>query len=296
MSPRYAIYALPGAVAPDPLRRLAEAWIGRTVEGRTVEGRTTDDRGLGGLTDPAATPAVTPAGWTRDELDAITVDARRYGFHATLKAPFRLADGITADDLDDRVAQLAADLAPAVVPRIGLRLIDGFYALTAGDPAPGLHALADAVVRTLDDLRAPLTDADRARRHPERLSARQRELLDAWGYPYVFDEFLPHLTLTDRIAEPDRPRVSAALAEHFEGQLDRDVAVDALCVFVEPAPGSPFVLRSVHPLRGLLPHGPLDRAAGPFHHDPDLLDDNLLDVNPLTPPEPAAAGDREGEA
>lgn len=269
MSARYAIYALPGAVAPDPLRPLAEAWIGRTVDDRTT------------------TPVI-PTGWTRDELDAITVDPRRYGFHATLKAPFRLADQATADDLDDRVGRLAADLAPAVVPRIGLRLIDGFYALTAGDPAPGLHALADAAVRTLDDLRAPLTDADRARRHPERLSARQRELLDAWGYPYVFDEFLPHLTLTDRIAEPARPRVSTALADHFAGQLDRDVVVDALCVFVEPAPGRPFVLRSIHPLRGLVDNGLLDNE--PLIHVPDHTEDTR------TPPEPAVAGDREGEA
>ncbi|WOQ17889.1 DUF1045 domain-containing protein [Raineyella sp. W15-4] len=249
MTVRYAVYGLPGALTPDPLRLLAEAWIGRSVDGRPVT-------------------AAVPAGWTRDELDALTVDARRYGFHATLKAPFRLADGRDVAELDVRVARLAADLPPVVVPRIALRRLGGFYALIAGAPAPGLHALAAAVVRTLDDLRAPLTAADRARRHPERLSPRQRALLDTWGYPYVLDEFLAHLTLTDRIDERDRPRVSAALAEHFTGHLDRDVPFEALCVFVEPAPGAPFTLRSTHPLGG----------------------------TPTHPSEPAAAGHREGEA
>ncbi|MCL2466895.1 MAG: DUF1045 domain-containing protein [Micrococcales bacterium] len=236
---RYAVYLLPGALSPDPVRTLAESWLGRSVDGRFVD------------------PAV-PSGWTREQVDAITVDARRYGFHATLRAPFRLADDVTTGDLETRVSDLARHTASTTMPRLELVLLDGFYALVPGAPATGLDALAASVVRNTDDLRAPLTEAERARRRPERLTAAQRGLLDLWGYPYVLDEFRAHLTLTDHIAEVDRPRVGAALAEHFDGYLSggfagfgsRDVQVDALCVYSEPEPGAPFVLRSVHQLEG----------------------------------------------
>jgi len=244
---RYAVYALPGVLAPDPLRALAEAWIGRTVDGR------------------ALAPAV-PRGWSRDEVDAITVDARRYGFHLTLKAPFRLADGIDADTLDARVSACASAAAPATVPRVRLRLLDGFFALVPGTHAPQLHTLADAVVRAFDDLRAPLTDTERARRRPQRLTAHQRALLDTWGYPYVLDELLPHLTLTDAIDERDRPRVQEALTEHLAGVLGRYVPVDALCVVAEPQAGAPFVLRSVHPLQGTQPTPVTPATAMPAVH------------------------------
>lgn len=229
MSERYAVYALPGACSADPLRPLAEAWLGRATDG----------------SEPA--PAV-PEGWTRAEVDAITVDARRYGFHATLKPPFRLADGLDAAAVDEAVAALAATAAPAVIAEIELRRLGGFYALTPATQTPALHALADAAVRDLDDLRAPPTPEERARRHPERLTARQRELLDAWGYPYVFDEFRPHFTLTDRVASDQAARVEATLRSYFAGQLGREVRIDALCVFHEPEPGAPFRLSAVHAL------------------------------------------------
>ncbi|HLI02267.1 MAG TPA: DUF1045 domain-containing protein [Acidimicrobiales bacterium] len=230
MSARYAVYALPGALTPDPLRQRAEAWLGRAVDGSAIA-------------------PVVPEGWTRAQLDAITVDARRYGFHATLKAPFRLADGVDPAALDQRVAALAAEAASVTIPQVELRRLGGFYALMAGGPAPALHALADAVVRDLDDLRAPLTDAERQRRRPQRLTPRQQGYLDAWGYPYVFEEFQAHFTLTDRIPEPEAARVEVTLLGYFEDQLGRDLRIDALCVFYEPEPGAPFQLRSAHGLR-----------------------------------------------
>ena len=46
-----------------------------------------------------------------------------------------------------------------------------------------------------------------APRAPRRgLSERQIELLDAYGYPYVFEEFRFHMTLTDRLADSDAAR------------------------------------------------------------------------------------------
>ena len=229
MTARFAIYAVPGALTPDPLRPLGEAWLGRAADGSAV------------------TPAV-PDGWTRAELDAITSDARRYGLHLTVKAPFHLGADLGPAVLEQRLAALTRSAAPVTVAKLALRSLDGFLALMAGAPATGLHALAAAVVRELDDLRAPMSDAQRARRRPELLTTRQRELLDAWGYPYVLDEFRAHITLTDWISERRRARVARALTEHLGQQLGRDLVVDALCVCEESEPGAPFRLRSVHAL------------------------------------------------
>jgi uncharacterized protein DUF1045 len=230
---RFAIYAAPGVRAVDPvgarLRRRAEQWLGRSVS-----------------LDPVT--AAVPAGWTRAAVDAITVDARRYGFHATLKAPFRLAGGRTPEELDAAVTRFAAGRAATVIPQLTLARLGGFFALVPGAEAPGLHALADEVVRAFDDFRAPATEAELARRNPAALPPRQRELLEAWGYPYVLDEFLAHLTLTDRIPKERQPAVERALTDWFAELLGADMAVDALAVFTEAEPGAPFELRGVHPL------------------------------------------------
>jgi Protein of unknown function (DUF1045) len=235
---RFAIYAVPGTGLADAagarLREKAEQWLGRSA-----------------WPDPV-TPGV-PAGWTRDAVDAMTVNARRYGFHATLKAPFRLADGRTAGELDAALARFAARRAGAVAPRLRLARLDGFYALISGTEAAELHALADAVVTSFDSFRAPATEAELARREPASLTPRQRELLKAWGYPYVLDEFRFHLTLTDRIPQERRPAVERVLTDWFAASLGITVPVDALALFTEAEPGAPFALQAVYPLQPVPP-------------------------------------------
>jgi putative phosphonate metabolism protein len=245
MSGRYAIYAAPGVRSVDPVAVLlgqkAEQWLGRSVCARPVN------------------PGV-PAGWTRAAVDAITVDARRYGFHATLKAPFRLAEGRTPEELDAAVARFAAGTAAVVVPRLTLARLGGFFALVPGTRAPALHALADDVVMAFDDFRAPATEAELARRNQAPLTPRQRELLGTWGYPYVLDEFEFHLTLTDRIPRERRPAVERVLTGWFAELLEADVPVDAVGVFTEAEPGAPFELSAVHHLQ---PAPARPRAAEP---------------------------------
>jgi hypothetical protein len=236
---RFAIYAAPGVRTADPvgaqLRQRAEQWLGRSVSAVSV-------------------PPVVPVGWTRAAVDAITVDARRYGFHATLKPPFRLTEGRAPEELDAAVARFAAGRAATVIPRLSLARLGGFFALVPGADAPGLHALADEVVRAFDDFRAPATEAELVRRNRDALTPRQRELLLSWGYPYVLDEFLAHLTLTDRIPKERQPAVERALTDWFAELLGADVPVDALTVFTEAEPGAPFELRGVHPLKPIEAH------------------------------------------
>jgi Protein of unknown function (DUF1045) len=235
---RFAIYAAPGVRPTDTvgvlLRRKAEQWLGRSVSA-----------------DPV-TPGV-PDGWTRAAVDAITVNARRYGFHATLKPPFRLAAGRTPEELDAAVARFAAGSAAAVAPRLTLARLGGFFALVPGAEAPGLDALADEVVRAFDDFRAPPTEAELARRNQASLTPRQRELLSTWGYPYVLDEFGFHLTLTDRIPRERRAQVERVLSDWFGALLGADLPVDALAVFTEAEPRAPFRLHAVHHLTAARP-------------------------------------------
>ena len=234
MTGRVAIYAVPGTEPTDAagalLRERAEQWLGRSASGHHV------------------TPAV-PAGWTREAVDAMTASARRYGFHATIKAPFRLAEGRTPEELDAALARFAAGRAGVPVLRLRLARLGGFFALVPGAESAELRALADEVVTRFDCFRAPATETEIARRDPASLTPRQRELLEAWGYPYVLDEFRFHLTLTDSIPDEQRSAVESALTGWFAASLGPSVSLDTLALFTEAESGAPFELHAVHPLQ-----------------------------------------------
>lgn len=209
---RYAVYYAPreGSFA----YRTAE-WLGRDPE-------TTSDLPqpiLPGIGDP----------------HAITSDARRYGFHGTLRAPFRPGDGVSEAAVRDCVATLAGRLAPVVCEGLQVEALQGFIALTPLGCEAALLDLGAAVVEGTNHLRAPLNDAEIARRRPYRLSARQRELLDLWGYPFVMEEFRFHLTLTDRLDAPEPVR--QALETYFKPVLPSPFVIEDLCLFGEGQSG-----------------------------------------------------------
>ncbi|MFC4244245.1 DUF1045 domain-containing protein [Gryllotalpicola reticulitermitis] len=233
MSARVAIYAAPGSLPADAvgarLLEQAEWWIGRSAAGNPVA--------------PAA-----PAGWSRADVDAITIDARRYGFHATLKAPFRLAEGRTLADLEQAVERFAAAHSVVEVPNLALTRLGAFFAIMPGAPAEPLYSLAAEVVTEFDEFRAPASDQEIARRNPAGMTERRRELFERWGYPYVLDEFRLHFTLTDPIEPERRDEVEAVLAEWFRSSLGRTLPIDCLAIYTECEPGAPFELHAVYPL------------------------------------------------
>ena len=104
-------------------------------------------------------------------------------------------------------------------------------------------------MRKLDRFRAPLTADERARRNPDRLSARQREMLDSWGYPYALDEFRAHFTLSDALS--NSAPVAEALAREFAARVaSPTLIVDALVLFAQSRPGADFSILSRFPFRG----------------------------------------------
>ncbi len=225
---RYALYFTPPA--SHRLTQLASRWLGRDA-----------------FSDRAFEPAAA-GGFAADEIARHTESPRRYGFHGTLKAPFALAD---PEDHPEFLAALmnfcsARDRFP--MPRLSVSRLGPFFALTPAEPSDALQAMADDVVREFDHFRAPLSEADIARRSPERLSETERAHLKRWGYPYVFDAFRFHMTLTGPVPETDAARMERLLEDHFAPVLAEPLDFDSLALFIEPKRGEPFVVDSLHPL------------------------------------------------
>lgn len=171
----------------------------------------------------------------RPEAMALTEEPRRYGFHGTLKAPFELAGGRSEAELLDSAHAFAREHSPFEVPAMTVKALSRFVALVPAAPSPELTALAADCVTAFEPFRAPLSEADLARRLKAPLSEPQRAHLARWGYPYVFDEFRFHMTLTGPI-EDDGMRTEAArsLAELY-APIAAPMAVDAITVEVQPA-------------------------------------------------------------
>jgi Protein of unknown function (DUF1045) len=138
-----------------------------------------------------------------------------YGFHATLKPPFRLTTGADEAELKTNLEALFRSQRAIDVGRLEVRTLGSFIALVPATPCPALDQLAATCVQYVDHFRAPMSGQERARRLESRLSERQRINLDRWGYPYVFDDFHFHMTLTGPLADQDRAQAKQTLTAEF---------------------------------------------------------------------------------
>jgi len=227
---RHAIYFTPPA--DDPLTQLAAEWLGRDA----YTGQRFTAPSIGAL--------------SASEQAFHTAQARRYGFHGTLKASFLQHAGATETDMLEAAELFSQMLDPVFVPEIRIERLGGFFALTPANPSEELNRLAKDVVIEFDRFRAPLTEAEIERRDPHALSVQEQRYLHQWGYPYIFDRFRFHMTLTGRIESADVPRMSDALNTWFAEVLDRPLAIASLVLFVEPEPGAPFEIRETFRLTG----------------------------------------------
>lgn len=205
---RYAIYYMP---PPGPLARFGAEWLGWDPEAGMR------------LSHPISQAA-------------LVADPQKYGLHATLKAPFRLVGSQAG--LEMAVADLANRLSPVWPGNLQVERIGQFLALVPqGDPTR-LKDMVGRIVSFLDPFRAPLTEQEIARRNPARLTLRQRELLDRWGYPYVMEEFRFHITLTgpcDLAPEVLEPRLASVLPPEFR--------IEEICLMGEDDDGMFHLLR-----------------------------------------------------
>lgn len=226
---RYALYFTPPK--DDPLTSLASLWLGRDAFSNAIF----SDKAIG----------VIPANHAE-----VVAEPSRYGFHATLKAPFALASSVTERDLLDVAADFAARMPAFTLPELVLGQLGQFFALVPGALYAPLQDFAAQVVKTFEPFRAALSEADIARRKPEGLTEAERANLLRWGYPYVFDEFRFHMTLTGRVAADQQAGIRDLLSDRFADHIGKPLAISGLAIFVEEARGAPFTVRSWLPLAG----------------------------------------------
>jgi hypothetical protein len=219
---RYAIYWVPPA--SHPLWRLGNEWLGRDPERPSAGMR-----------------IVAPHELTRLP--------RRYGFHATLKAPMRLRAGARPHTFVDAAATLAAHQVPFDLPPLEVAWLDDFLALRPTAPLTADHslcALADACVMELDPWRAPISEIELTRytaARPDDTQRRERAM--RWGYPHVLAHWRFHLTLSVPLP-PNwlalRRHIEQLAREHFAPALRMPLRVSELALFAEPAPGADLIL------------------------------------------------------
>lgn len=216
---RVALYFTPPI--GDALTRAAAAWLGR---------------------DPFTGEPVhqEPGSLDADELLSLTKPPARYGFHATLKAPFHLEEGNALADLEAAVQAYCEDKAPVILPKLVLRRIGRFFALVPDRPLPTLQELAADIVRFFDPYRAPLSDSELAKRRKAGLTPTQNRNLQDWGYPYIFDEFQYHMTLTGPVCDEQAGRIRQELMERFQNVIGSSLSIDSMAIYVEPAAGLAF--------------------------------------------------------
>jgi putative phosphonate metabolism protein len=174
----------------------------------------------------------------------VTRDPRKYGFHATLKAPLPLAQGKTEAELLAACERFAATPRPIPVIRPIVEPIGGFIAVVPAEPSAELERLAADCVREFDSFRAPLTAEERARRNPSALTPRQREHLDRWGYPYVMENFRFHMTLTGRLDAGRRAPILTMLRDRLSAIGLATLAIDRIAVFRQDNAASRFQMLS----------------------------------------------------
>jgi putative phosphonate metabolism protein len=212
---RYAIYWAP---RPGPFADFTAGWLGWDAEAGA------------GCPHPAIERLPR-------SVEAITAVPRKYGFHGTVKPPFRLAPGTDAEALHEAARALCARLDAVTLPGLSLQRLDDFVALTPLGDTAGLAAMAAEVVTGLDEFRAPPSEAEIARRRPDRLTERQRSNLGQWGYPHVMEDFQFHLTLTGDLPDHEARQVVEVLAPKIAPLLPRPFRVDNLCLFGQAADG-----------------------------------------------------------
>ena len=212
---RFAVYYTP---APGPWADVAAAWLGWDA----VAGANVAHPMLDGLPLPLADLTSTP---------------RKYGFHATMKPPLRLADGKTPEEFRQAVAEFAKMRAPVELDGLRATALGRFVALTPVGDTTALNALAGALVQDLDMFRATASAAELERRRSSGLTPKQDEMLLKWGYPYVFDEFRFHMTLSGRLSADDVDAVASVAEGVFGPLVPAPLLLDAVSLAGEAEDG-----------------------------------------------------------
>ena len=215
---RFGIYFAP---KPGPLAEFGATWLGWDLECGTAQSQF-DVPGIREFTDKP----------------------RKYGFHGTLKPPFRLADGRNAKELESELEELCSELEPARSGPLELSKLGHFLAFTPTGDMEDLAELAARLVQNLDRFRAEPGESELARRRAAGLTPAQEANLADWGYPYVLDEFRFHLTLSGKLSAEDQNIAAVAIKEHAP-TLKEPFTIDQVALVGERQDGMFELIRRI---------------------------------------------------
>ena len=218
--PRYAIYFVPAAASE--LFRFGSAVLGYDCyTGASVK------RPPGFDAEP-------------DLWDRLTAEPRRYGFHATLKAPFHLSPSCAEAQLVSALHSFAGlgHTIPAFTPMV--QMLSGFAAIVPGAASPATDELAGKCTTIFDAFRAPMSAQERAQRVAAGLNQSQIANLDRWGYPFLFADFRFHMTLTGKIHLNQRDVLDKLQGALSRACKDRVVPIERISLVRQNDAESPF--------------------------------------------------------
>lgn len=220
-SERFAIYFT--FAATHPLYQRATQWIGHCLYNQLTQ-------------EPGAFSQ-------GSEKFRSVQQAAMYGFHATLKPPFRLQDGTTGAGLEKHLQDFSSVIQPFTCSPLEVNSIGNFIALVPGETCDELNYLASQCVQEFERFRAPLNETEMQKRLRLPLTARQLALLRQWGYPYVLDEFRFHMTLTDGLPVNMIEAAQRQLAFEVSSLIGSCLQIDRICLCHQTDPAGRFYLR-----------------------------------------------------
>ena len=194
---RYSIYYVPDG----PLGKFGASWLGWDIQAREF------------------VPLLHIEN-NKIDLSKITEEPRKYGFHGTLKAPFRLNSQKTEKELIADFEEFCRNQPSVCSEKLVLTIIGNFIALAPAKQSERISQLAQNCVTFFDHYRAPLNKKELARKQKKTLTSYQQEMLSRWGYPYVFKDFKFHLTLTGKISKTVADELMSFLARKINPVLE----------------------------------------------------------------------------
>jgi len=178
----------------------------------------------------------------------LTRKARRYGFHAQLKAPFELAQNLQLEDLILAINDFCQHQRILYIPMLQVQWIGSFLALQPHSDCPGIHALATRCLQHFHPLSAPLSESEQTKWREHPLTLRQQQLHRQWGHPYTEEEFRFHLRISDQLDIANEQLSSTlrdAAVKHF--QLNQVMNIGAIALFYEAEPNADFQMLQEFP-------------------------------------------------
>ena len=181
--------------------------------------------------------------------ELLTKSPKKYGLHATMKAPFRLAEGETEAKLMSTFNGFCKTHKTALTGKLQFSNMGGFLSLRPSSPLKELNQLAANCVTAFERFRSPATPQDLTRRRKANLTVTQDDLLRAWGYPYVMDEFRFHITLTGRVDPSEAAQITTALEPLLNPLLTNSFHVAELVLAAERQDGRFCILEQAKLLK-----------------------------------------------